>query len=501
MFKSIFKKYLVAVGLIFIVCFLSLSAVLVSLFTRDTLARYREETRLLAARYGRIVVGMLRDDADAALSFEDRVKLHRDELMDSIEFATTKEECVSISITDKDGKILLSNPDAPEGFRAGDVLPDSVVGAIRDGQALLTDVTAMGLSARPRNILGTGIAGDLGYVLVYGQAPGFDMQFSVNRSVLGAVILSLLITLVGLYFITRRVTNPLRAMNRAVKAFGKGDYSVRAPVKGGDEVAQLAESFNHMAEAVEQSSRMRSAFVANVSHDMRTPMTIIGGYIENMQIGAIPPEEYGKYFAIISSEVQRLSRLVTAMLEMSRIEAGERHFEMSDFDVCELARQILISFEQKIEDRHLNVEFETETDSISVRADRDAIYQVLYNLCDNAVKFARESGKLRLSIRWGDPQDLPEQNPPVEPSARFILVSVYNEGEGIVEEDQPHIFERFYKSDKSRGLDKSGTGLGTYIAKTIVQAHHQYIYLKSVPGKDCEFGFTLEPSDPEQSGT
>jgi len=176
-------------------------------------------------------------------------------------------------------------------------------------------------------------------------------------------------------------------------------------------------------------------------------------------------------------EVHRLSRLVSSLLDLSRLQAGDRKFTMVPFDICEMARLILISFEQKIEEKRLDVVFECDEDRMQVLADRDAIYQIFYNICHNAVKFARPEGKLQIRI--------------VTAKDKKIRVSVYNDGEGIPTEDQPMIFERFYKSDKSRGLDKTGVGLGLFISKTIITAHGEKIWVSSTPGKNCEFFFTL----------
>ncbi|MGM9683354.1 MAG: sensor histidine kinase, partial [Eubacteriales bacterium] len=172
------------------------------------------------------------------------------------------------------------------------------------------------------------------------------------------------------------------------------------------------------------------------------------------------------------------SRLVASLLDISRIQAGERKFTMSAFDVCEMARQILFSFEKKIDDKKLDVEFDLDDENIIVIADRDAIYQCLYNICDNAVKFSREGGLLKISVK--------------RLKNKKYLVSVYNEGQGIADEDLPYVFERFYKSDKSRGLDKTGIGLGLYITKTIIEAHNEEIWVESEYGKNCVFKFTLK---------
>jgi signal transduction histidine kinase len=232
-----------------------------------------------------------------------------------------------------------------------------------------------------------------------------------------------------------------------------------------------------MAASMMDLEKMRSSFLSNVSHDLRTPMTTISGFIDGMIDGTIPKEKHEYYLKLISNEVKRLSRLVSALLDISRIQAGERKFTESAFDICEMARVILISFEQQIEKKKLDVEFDVESDNIFVSADRDAIYQILYNICDNAVKFSSEGGKYRIKITEKD---------------KRIFVSVYNEGIGIPSDELPHVFERFYKNDKSRSLDKTGIGLGMYIAKSIIDAHNEEIWVKSKYGEYCEFVFTVK---------
>ena len=232
-----------------------------------------------------------------------------------------------------------------------------------------------------------------------------------------------------------------------------------------------------MADSLSRLETMRNTFMANVSHDLRTPMTTISGFIDNILIGAIPPDKQPYYLEMIRDEVQRLARLVNTLLDISRIQAGERKFVFAPFDICEMARRIVLSFENKIEAKQLDVAFDCDEERMLTVGDRDALYQVLYNLCDNAVKFSREGGAFRVSI--------------TNDKESKAVIRVYNEGEGIVTEDLPFVFERFYKADKSRGLDKSGAGLGLFISKTIIDAHHQRIWVESESGRYCSFAFTL----------
>ncbi len=296
-----------------------------------------------------------------------------------------------------------------------------------------------------------------------------------------AIVLStaslMLAVLIAIYFITERTVVPLRNMLKAVKSFSRGQMDARLIVSGNDEFTELSRAFNQMAESLEHQEHLRRSFLANVSHDLRTPMTTISGFVDGIKDGVIPPEQHEHYLNIISSETKRLSRLVSTLLDISRMQAGERKFEKKPFDICEMTRQILISFEQKIDEKKLDVEFICDKDNMLVSADKDAIHQILYNICDNAIKFSYEGGKYKIQIK--------------QTANRKISVSVYNEGVGIPKEDLPFVFERFYKSDKSRGLDKTGVGLGLYIAKTIIEAHDEQISVNSEAEKYCEFVFTL----------
>jgi signal transduction histidine kinase len=296
----------------------------------------------------------------------------------------------------------------------------------------------------------------------------------------------MLAALIAIYFTTEKIISPLREISRASKKLMVGQFDVRVPVQGRDEVAELAMAFNQMAQALQNLDSMRNSFVANVSHDLRTPMTTISGFIDGILDGVIPPEQHAQYLQVVSDEVRRLSRLVTALLDVSRLQAGDRKFDMKPFDVCEMGRQILISFEQKIGDKGLDVEFDCDDERMFVVADRDAIHQILYNICDNAVKFSTPGGKLRMSFAW---------SPAEHGRRRKATVTVYNEGQGIPAEDIPFVFERFYKSDKSRSLDKSGVGLGMFISKTIIEAHGETISVASDYGKNCAFTFTLTKAD------
>lgn len=318
----------------------------------------------------------------------------------------------------------------------------------------------------------------LGYVVVSTATKDMsDMMSRIIGLFLLTAIVVLVIATVATALITRRQTEILRDLSKAARQFAHGDFSARIYPDGNDEeVAELATAFNNMATSLERSEKLRQEFVSNVSHELKTPMTTIAGYLDGMLDGTIPQAEQRHYMELVSTEVRRLSRLVRNMLEISRLkDQGIPADKLADFDLCEAAGQALLSFEQRINRKHLNVDVDMPELGVTVRAMPDAVTQVLYNLIDNAVKFIDDGGTL--SIR-------------VERSGNKAVTTVGNTGPTIAPEELPLIFDRFHKTDKSRSTDRDGVGLGLYIVKTIVLAHGEDIYVTSRDGK-TEFTFTL----------
>ncbi len=278
-------------------------------------------------------------------------------------------------------------------------------------------------------------------------------------------------------YLTRRETKPIRDMAAAARQIAHGDYTVRVPTgHQNEEIEEMAVAFNNMTVALQNSETVRQEFVANVSHELKTPMTTIAGYMDGMLDGTIPKEKYGYYMNLVSTEVRRLSRLVRNMLNISRLrDQGVPKDQLVDFDLCEAAGKTLLSFEQPINQKNLNVDVDMPEIGLFVRALPDAVTQVLYNLMDNAVKFADEGGTLSVRVR---------------PQSGKAVVTVGNTGPTIPAEELPLIFDRFHKTDKSRSTDRDGAGLGLYIVKTIVLAHGEDIYVTSRDGK-TEFTFTM----------
>ena len=288
----------------------------------------------------------------------------------------------------------------------------------------------------------------------------------------------LLVAMLAVSLLVRSQNQPLRDMAMAARRFGHGELDVRVATGGSNtvEIDELAVAFNNMAASLEKSELQRREFVANISHELKTPMTTIAGFMDGMLDGAIPPERHREYMQTVATEVRRLSRLVRSMLEVSRLQSqGIPDAKKRVFDICEQAGQALLSFEQKITRRNLCVEVDMPEEPVEVFAEADSITQVIYNLLDNAVKFCDEGGTLGLKVVRG------EEN---------VLVSVSNTGPTIPESELSLIFDRFHKTDKSRSMDRDGVGLGLYIVRTIILSHGEDITVTSRDGVTA-FTFTL----------
>ncbi len=323
---------------------------------------------------------------------------------------------------------------------------------------------------------------ELGIVVVSVERTSLsELTGKTLRIFILTAVLVLFIALLTAPYITRRETEPIREMALAARQIARGNYQVRIPTgHHNEEIEELAVAFHNMTLALRNSDTVRQEFVANVSHELKTPMTTIAGYLDGMLDGTIPEEKHRYYMELVSTEARRLSRLVRNMLDVSRLrDQGIPEESRMDFDICEAAGQALLSFEQRINRKNLNVEIDVPDYGIMVHALPDAVTQVLYNLLDNSVKFVNEGGTLwiRAIRREGK-----------------AVVTIGNTGPTIPPMELPLLFDRFHKTDKSRSDDRDGVGLGLYIVKTIVNAHGEDVYVTSREER-TEFTFTMPLSN------
>lgn len=278
-----------------------------------------------------------------------------------------------------------------------------------------------------------------------------------------------------------RNTRPLKEMAAAAHSFSKGNFSARvSPHPGLNEISELTDAFNSMAESLERNERTRREFISNVSHELRTPMTSIAGFADGILDGTISQADSTRYLQTISSETKRLNRLVCSMLDMSRLQEGADSAQFTVFDHTELILRTLLNFEELIGKKSMDVELDVPEEHLYALGNMDALTRVVYNLMDNAVKFADEGGKLAIRL-WKENGKL--------------YTRIADQGQTIPPDELPRIFERFHKADSSRGLDRDGAGLGLYMVKAILDSHDQDIYVTSENGETA-FIFTLAKAEP-----
>ena len=295
--------------------------------------------------------------------------------------------------------------------------------------------------------------------------------------------LSILAVFILVYIQARRITKPIGEINRAVQNIAAGNFSDRLRVTDNDEIGQLASSFNFMADSIEDLENMRSEFISDVSHELRTPMTSISGFAQSILDGTVPEEKRGEYLKIIVDESRRINKLVNDLLDMSKMSSSEYQLSIEQFDLNELIRICIISLESRITERGLDLNVDFENENLSVLGDNDAIKRVVLNLMDNAIKFSYENTTIGIRT-W------------VRNKKAYF--SIGNFGAGIDQKDLSNVFNRFYKTDKSRHREKTGAGLGLSLCKNILTLHKQSIWVESNPAKEgtdakyTKFTFTLE---------
>ena len=381
-----------------------------------------------------------------------------------------------------DGQVFLCAQDVQDCEHIGRTLGASAVEKItKQGSASIDDAATLLYGEKRLAVASAAYSSDGTFMcIVVASMKRADLSALTGGTLRLFILTALAVFLVALLampYLTRRETKPIKDMAAAARQLAHGNLSVRVPTGyQNEEMEELAVAFNNMAASVQNSETIRQEFVANVSHELKTPMTTIAGYLDGILDGTIPPEKHRVYMELGSTEVRRLSRLVRNMLDVARLkDQGIPPDKLTDFDICEEASQALLSFEQRINQKHLNVDIDMPEFGLTVHAFADAVSQVIYNLLDNAVKFIDDGGTLSIHARQ---------------QGGKAVVSIANTGPTIDPAELPLIFDRFHKTDKSRSTDRDGVGLGLYIVKTIVLAHGEDIYVTSRDGK-TEFTFTM----------
>ncbi len=371
---------------------------------------------------------------------------------------------IDIFISDNNGNVLLCGCD-------GYLMDEN---CIHHNKKVLKDVleraktnnyfeigTANGIYSENHYTVGIPIlSGDkkpIGYVFSATSSESLkDLLTTLRNLSLLSAIFPIFIAFVLLYSLTYRFSKPLKSMSDAAKRMAKGDFSRRIPVISDDEIGELSVSFNNMTDSLAKLEKMRRSFIGNVSHELRTPMTTIAGFIDGIIDGTIDEDKREYYLDIVGKEIKRLSRVVESMLNLAELESGEMKIKLSTFNISECLVNILLNREQIVEEKNISIIGLDMLEPINIYADYDLIYQVIYNIVDNAVKFTNDGGSITFKIAK---------------TKRDVQLLIKNTGPGISKDSLQHIFERFYKGDKSRSANIESTGIGLFIVKKIIEIH------------------------------
>ena len=481
MYKHVFSKYLSIISLVVLLGFFAMTLFQVFL-TANALAEEKRE--LLLENAENISLHTSASVREVHGPNNDVVYQLDGERLEPLLWLLSEAVDATVLVTDANGLVLMTAGDPDAKAFENTVSLEKIIKNIDDEYYAINTLGDLYEERHYNAAVPVTLEGGviLGYVFASAPADAFSQTLKSNlRIYLYSVLFALVLSLAFVWLMTDRFVRPLRQMAAASRSFARGDFSARVKVKGKDEVAQLGEALNNMAVSLSSVEMMRRSFIANVSHELKTPMTTIAGFIDGMLDGTIPQEKQAQYMKVVSDEVKRLSRLVRAMLDLSRIDSGEVKMNTVTMELTEMVCNVLVASEQRIEKKRLTVTGMEECEPQEICGDYDLMNQVLHNLLDNAIKFTDEGGNIHIRLYRENGR---------------VYVSIRNTGEGIPADEMPRIFERFYKSDRSRSVDKNGVGLGLYIVHTVVRLHGGEIVVRSVQGEYTEFCFWI----PEKEG-
>ncbi len=491
--KSIVKKYFIVTGIIIVTSFAFLGIILLGFISSFWIS---EKYTLLKS--GALSISesykSTSKSQDSRNEFLLSVRQVADTTSTSLVFAfmdgTIYLRNEDILVYEVGGEMEHPVSDEDSLFTGMATIPENVINTILQNGTYEGLSTLDGVYKQPQYMVGMPLSDSDGSIsaimFIAAQAKELNSYIlEIFRIFLLSSIMVLIFTFLAVYTFSKRMTRPLAEMAEDSRRMAKGDFSHMIVVDRDDEIGELALAFNNMKLSLSSLEQLRRSFIANVSHELRTPMTTIGGFIDGILDGTIDEDKRGYYLKIVSEEIKRLSRVVTSMMNLAKLEAGETKMKPKDFDLSELITRTILVFEHRVEEKSLDIRGLETLDQVHVVADIDMIHQVVYNLIDNAVKFTPPQGYIEFGIRDSETQ---------------VEVFIRNSGQGIPARQLPNIFERFYKADRSRGMDKNGTGLGLYIVKTIIDLHGGQITAQSIEGEYTEFKFNLPKNIQEYNG-
>ena len=455
-----------------------ISFLILGIMTVTSMIRYwKNEKHYIFSENAYSIAGLVRDNSAIV---NDNLLLYNEDILKLFVSTISKSLNADIIISDVSGKIIIASlRDNNKYINAK--ISDRIVEAVRNGE--YEDMGTLDGAYQSRNyIVGVPInygnsAQIIGAVFICTEAEGF-LEF--YKDILNIFLIASILTLVVSFWIVRwlsyDLTRPLRQMSKVAQGVGKGDFSKRVEIISDDEIGNLASVFNDMADSLSHSEEVRRNFIANVSHELKTPMTTISGFVDGILDGTIEKVNQERYLKIVSSEVKRLSRLVKTMLDLSRIDGENINLNFESVDMSQMVLSIMMTFEDVINRKEIKINGLDYFKECFVEADRDMMYQVIYNLVENAVKFTNARGYININMCENNDK---------------VLISLRNSGEGIPEEDIKFVFDRFFKTDKSRSIDKKGLGLGLYIVKKIVNLHGGNVDVESRVNDYTQFNISI----------
>lgn len=477
MFKRLFSLMTATLLFCIFVAGFSLMFFFVSFWKNDRLTSLADDALSLAQSVEAFYSASTPSDREAGHAVVSGIMSAISETPDSFAF-----------VTDENGKILLCNDNGSDAqscpVHGSAHFPAEMLSAFsEDGKQYTVDRTLDGFGGDGTFLCAvvpfSGADGEKHYAVCIQSLISAYLPYTTEfvRMIILTGLIAVFISFIASLAVSYKMVKPIKKITDITHEYGEGNFSERiSELDTYSELAELAEAFNSMADNLAVTEQSRSNFVANISHELKTPMTIISGFIDGMLDGTIPESDREKYLKTVSDEVKRLSRLVVAMLNMSKIEAGKLKPTLADTQLAELICRTVIGFEKVVTDRSINVSGLDSLEPVSVKADGALITQVIYNLFDNAVKFTPDGGTISLSL---------------ESDKKNAVIRIRNSGKGISAEEQALVFDRFYKVDKSRGLDSKSFGLGLYIVKSIIELHHGTISINSDENSYTEFVIKL----------